>query len=133
LLQSHGIDLSPEEAMGLGAIARFQQNTVTGIADALQRDRTTITRMLDSLENKGLIDRTLNTEDRRITEVHVTEAGYGVEIAIRKASATIFPDLLEHLSAEDLRGALKTLEALSEAEAACIRRLENSNTILEEI
>lgn len=132
LLESINVSLSPEEAMGLGVIARFQQNTVSGVAEALHRDRTTVTRLLDGLEQKGLVVRFLSDEDRRVTRVQVTDEGNAVGATIRAASSNIFPQLLQHLSTDALREALRTLEILSESQSECLKQLESGGQNLEE-
>ena len=91
-----------------------------------------MTRLLDSLEQKGLVVRILSEEDRRVTRVQVTDEGNAVRAAIRQASSFIFPQLLQHLSTDALREALRTMEMLSESRSDCLIQLESSGQNLEE-
>ena len=45
------------------------------IADLLIKDRPNITRILERLENKGMIRRRTDREDRRAVRVHITATG----------------------------------------------------------
>jgi len=47
----------------------------TDIADELQVNPSTVTRMLDRLSGKGLVRRTRSTSDRRAVQVRATPAG----------------------------------------------------------
>lgn len=60
-------------------IIKFEPNVnqVT-IANLLGKDKTTISRSLDSLEKKGLIKKSETIEDKRYKKVELTEAGESI-------------------------------------------------------
>ena len=61
----------------------YVRGTTTGIEVArdLAYDKGAVTRLLDTLEGKGLLTRTRDTADRRCVNLHLTELGR--EVAMR--------------------------------------------------
>lgn len=60
--------------------------TASDLACAFQHDSGALTRVLDQLESRGLIARKRSSRDRRVVELHVTEAG---QRAIRQLLPTV--------------------------------------------
>lgn len=58
------------------AVAEEGLKNPSDIATFVGIDRTATSRALRSLENEGLITRTIGQQDRRTTEVRMTQAGY---------------------------------------------------------
>ncbi len=56
-------------------IANGHANTATELCRSMAGDTGSMTRMLDRLEQKGLIRRERSSEDRRIVQLSLTEAG----------------------------------------------------------
>jgi|SRR5690606_26224288 len=83
-------------------------DTVAALARDIQVDCGAMTRMLDRLEDKGLVRRQRSETDRRVVHLHLTPAG-------RKVAQEIMPIVIEELGVH-LRGfnkaELKTLTAL---------------------
>lgn len=50
--------------------------TASDLACAFQHDSGALTRVLDQLESRGLVARRRSSRDRRVVELHVTEAGH---------------------------------------------------------
>lgn len=68
-------DISPEQWSVLYHIADREGMLQKEIAERTGKDRPTVTRILDSLESKGLIVKKAGTEDRRSVHVYSTEKG----------------------------------------------------------
>jgi DNA-binding MarR family transcriptional regulator len=97
------------------------ETTATQLARTVGCDSGATTRMLDRLEDKGLLRRTRSTNDRRVQQIELTEEG-------RKAAAVVpyvIADVLNaHLAdlnraeVEQLRGLLVRVVATGRKEAA---------------
>jgi len=74
-LKQEGMNLTPEQFIVLKRVYRKKQMTQNEIATYFLRDNASITRVLDSLEKKNLIERVRSKEDRRVNFVHVTDEG----------------------------------------------------------
>lgn len=71
-------------------------DTVAACAREACTDASSMTRMLDRLEVKGLVRRSRNAEDRRVVNVELTETG--------RALADVIPRELAHVLNQHLRG-----------------------------
>ena len=66
-------DISHEQAMLLKIVYEVPGLSQTQIAGYLHKDKTTITRMIDTLVKKGKLKREVSAEDRRVFRIYVTE------------------------------------------------------------
>ncbi len=73
-------NISHEQAMLLKTVYEVPGLSQTQIAAHLHKDKTTITRMIDTLVKKGKLKREISSEDRRVFQIYVTdETKKGVE------------------------------------------------------
>ncbi|MBD3662848.1 homoprotocatechuate degradation operon regulator HpaR [Sulfitobacter aestuariivivens] len=88
----------------------------TALAHAACLLLPSLTRMLRSMEEEGLLTRTVGTDDKRKSIVSITEAGRKVLRDHAGASAAIAADLEARFGAERLEELLDLLEALTDQE-----------------
>lgn len=82
------------------------------IANRLGIDRTTMVAMLNTLEDKGLVQRTMHDTDRRKNVVELTPTGQVTLVKARQASAKAEREFLadvDDAAAEQLRRTLQTV------------------------
>jgi len=84
----------------------------TELAERLDISGPTLVRILDGLARQGMIERRESREDRRVKEIHLTEAAYPVIDDISREVAGIRDDLLQDISAEEIRTCLSVLERI---------------------
>ena len=70
-----GHDLTHAQWVPLFKLAHGECQTVAELARTLQSDPGAMTRALDRLEAKGLVARVRSSEDRRVVNLELTEAG----------------------------------------------------------
>lgn len=83
-----GIDITAEEWALMMVLRERQPLSVGELAELTLRDRTTVTRFLDALTAKGLVERRPDPEDRRRAEVRLSEQALAA-----------FPAMLAHVEA----------------------------------
>lgn len=66
-------DISNEQGLLLKYVHDSPGTTQTKIAEDLHKDKTTITRMIDTLVKKGKLERRVSSEDRRAFHIYLTE------------------------------------------------------------
>jgi DNA-binding MarR family transcriptional regulator len=74
-LQEAGFDLTSVQFAALDAIIATPGIDQAGVAAAIAYDRATIGGVIDRLEQKGLVERSVAKHDRRAREVRVTQQG----------------------------------------------------------
>jgi DNA-binding MarR family transcriptional regulator len=104
-------DLSPQQYNALRLLRGSHPHKVPtlGLAARLVSRAPDITRLLDKLENRGLIERERSAENRRIVRVGVTEAGL---LLLRELDAPLracHARQLGHLSRGELRALVEML------------------------
>ena len=83
------------------------------LAAEVKKDQPTLTRMLDILERKFLVERHLCKEDRRSYSVHITEKGLNLTEKLVPYIEDIFKNLLDGISEEDLNIYLDVLDKIN--------------------
>ncbi|MCU6707783.1 MarR family transcriptional regulator [Paenibacillus sp. J5C_2022] len=73
------VQLTPEQHLIIALLIRQQGLTQNEIAEALSKDKSSMTRMLTSLENKGYVTRNCCGDDRRAMKVFLTEKGMSLQ------------------------------------------------------
>ncbi|MDY6815266.1 MAG: MarR family transcriptional regulator [Pseudomonadota bacterium] len=96
-LQQGGEGLTQRELAGLMAI-----------------ENPTLVRLLDSLEQQGLIERRPCPNDRRARRLHLTDAGRSFMDDLSERATKLREELLEGISDEDIEGALKVFQKIME-------------------
>ena len=98
----------------LAALSRQQSRTAADLARELQTDAGAMTRMLDRLEEKGLITRTRDLADRRVTQIQLTTEGLEAVSPIREVLAEVLNQALRGFTEEEFdrfRGYLRRVHA----------------------
>ncbi len=69
---AHGLGLTRSQCQVLAHLARNEGIQQSGLAEILEVEPITLTRILDKLEEAGLVERRLHPKDRRIRLLHLT-------------------------------------------------------------
>ena len=82
------------------------------LADLLEVEPITVGRMIDRLEDAGLVERRRDPADRRVWRIHLTEKAQPVLIELRGIADTMIDEVMEGVDPEDrvrMHTALKAL------------------------
>jgi DNA-binding MarR family transcriptional regulator len=96
LVADHGLTLNAFEALLLLARAEERRMRRVDLADKLILTASGVTRMLDGLEQAGLVERAACASDRRVTYAVLTESGLE---KLREASRSHVADVREFFEA----------------------------------
>lgn len=103
--------LTAVECQLMNWLAEHPNGTLEGLCDELEVTRSRLTRILDSVENKGLLARVADSADRRARRLTLTPAGRKSIETAKSSRARQMDALLEELSAKDLQALTRGLEA----------------------
>lgn len=116
-------DLTAPQWITLTMLARGKCATAAEIADKLNQDSSSMTRMLDRLESKGLIQRERSKTDRRVVQLFLTEQGRALVPELMQPLVNAHNRILADFSEADvatLQTLLKRLLVACADEAACL-------------
>lgn len=92
-----GLDITPEQWVVLFHLRQQQGQSQSELGDRSVKDKTTITRILDRLEHKGLALRRRDPHDRRAQRIFLTPEGEATLAAlmplVRRFAADTFQDV----------------------------------------
>jgi len=84
------------------------------IASLMMRDKTTITRRLDGLVKKGLIERRSDENDRRMFRIHLTNTGREATAALMGVVDAFQGEVLAEVPVEEREATVRTLKKIIE-------------------
>ena len=108
-----GHKISPEEWALLMILWSKTPQTPSALSDATFKDRTTVTRLVDGLVRKGIAQRHKSAEDRRRSEISLTEHGIAPQPELLPFAMEIINEATSRVSPEDMKTTLKTLRAFA--------------------
>lgn len=81
------LQLAPEQYLVIALLLKKEGISQNDIANTLKKDKSSITRMLASLEQKGFIKRTGSAIDRRAVQVYLTDEGRALSDEVDRISS----------------------------------------------
>lgn len=96
------LDITPMHARVMKIIDRKKPCTAVDIANFLDRDKAQVTRLVNTLIEKGLITRTQNPSDKRSLYLCITGTGGEVIRAIEKVDTTTRKIMMAGLTSEEI-------------------------------
>jgi DNA-binding MarR family transcriptional regulator len=104
--------LSPAQASALGSVSRHGDPTLGELAAIEQVQPPTITRIVASLTEAGMVTRVADVNDRRSARVRITPAGERALEQMRTRKNAFLLRRLDQLSAEEQRQAAELVALL---------------------
>jgi DNA-binding MarR family transcriptional regulator len=82
------------------------------IANRLNRDKTTLTRVISNMEKRNLVVRVPGQLDRRNNHIHLTHRGKELQKVLTQITGNIYMESIQDLSNEDLKHLVRTLNRI---------------------
>ena len=98
--------LTPAQANTLVALEHLGEVTMNGLADEMLLHGTTMTRMVDSLVARGLVERLTDPRDRRVVRVRLTPAGSEAAGEVRRRRRESMAKAMQGLPESDRHDSL---------------------------
>ncbi|MEC5397457.1 MarR family winged helix-turn-helix transcriptional regulator [Uliginosibacterium sp. H1] len=109
-LAADGSGLGPMEARALGYIARHPGSTQQDLVEHSGRDKAQIARLVSQLDERGLVERRADENDRRCQLLQLTPAGQALQRRQRQKRRQLLERMLADFD-EGERASLGTLLA----------------------
>lgn len=110
-----GLSLTPVQYAALCAIRDFPGIDQATVAGLVAYDRATLGRVIDRLEDRGLIQREVSPNDRRARVLHLSEAGAELLRAACPHVKDVQPEILAGLSESEAATFLELLQKATHA------------------
>ncbi|MBS9802426.1 MarR family winged helix-turn-helix transcriptional regulator [Bacillus toyonensis] len=105
-LKPYGV--TPEQWGIISVLSSQRGTTQKELAEAIDKDQTTVVRMIQSMERKGIVKKALNDQDRRSHNLFLTEKGDELKKTILPVVQDAHNFVTSKLSEEEIEQ-LKTL------------------------
>lgn len=105
-------ELTAQDFGILNFLYKNDGQTHTIIAQEMLRDKTTITRRIDLLVKKGFLFREIDSQDRRIVRVYLTDKAKEIKPNLISNILDFHKEVLNDIPQEDLDTTIKTLEKI---------------------
>jgi len=106
--RARSLGVSRPQWQVLFALSRAEGTNQAGLAELLDVETITVGRMVDRLEDAGLVERRADPADRRAWRLHLTPRAHPVLDALREVAAGVMTETFEGLG-EDGEAALAAL------------------------
>ena len=105
-------DITAPQLIVLASVANKEADSAAAICKSISYDPGAMTRMIDRLEQKGLIRRVPHPEDRRAMTLELTVAGKALYPQLLSAKETVQAQFLRGFSVEEARQLERLLDRM---------------------
>ena len=112
-LRQMEVPLTPEQFILIDLLWNQGSMSQQQLADQMQKDKNSVTKLVDALERKGFVVREQNRQDRRSNTLVLTEKAEGLKHGAKQKGISILDEMLVGISEGELRSFLVTLHKLN--------------------
>ena len=112
-LRQENVPLTPEQFLLIDLLWNQGPMSQQQLADQMQKDKNSVTKLVDAIERKGFVLRQQNAFDRRSNTLVLTEKALELRDDAKQKGISILDEMLIGISDEELRSFLVTLGKLN--------------------
>ena len=112
-LRQENVPLTPEQFLLIDLLWNQGPMSQQQLADQMQKDKNSVTKLVDAIERKGFVFRQQNAFDRRSNTLVLTEKALELRDDAKQKGISILDEMLEGISEAELRSFLSTLNKLN--------------------
>ena len=112
-LRRMDVPLTPEQFILIDLLWNQGSMSQQQLADQMQKDKNSVTKLVDALERKGFVVRQQNRNDRRSNTLVLTEKAEGLKHGAKQKGISILDEIMLGISEEEHRSFLVTLHKLN--------------------
>lgn len=95
--------ITPEQLNIISVLNSQRGTTQKELAETIDKNQTTVVRMIQSMERKGIVKKVFNDQDRRSHELYLTEKGEELKKTILPVVIDAHNFVTSHLSKEEIQ------------------------------
>ena len=108
-------DVSATQCYAIASIVAKGPLSLKQLAQFLHLDKSTISRVIDSLDEKGYVQRDRDLKDARAIRIQVTPKGFKLHEQIEKDLADSLRDLLINYTADVRKAAVQIVQGMADS------------------
>ncbi len=112
--QEYGINLSKEQWLVLKKLNDKDGQIQNDLAFITNRSKTSLTRLINTMEKKGLVYRVISEKDKRIKHVYLSELGMSNYLESLPILKKMDAELQKNISKKDIENTIKVLNQVQE-------------------
>lgn len=109
-----GFDITPYQWVILYRLWEREGRNQSELAEVSLKDRATVTRILDVMEQRGLVVRKTDSSDRRTYKVFLTPLAKKLKTQLPKIAASYLDEFTRDIDPDDLATAQRVLRKIRE-------------------
>lgn len=113
MFKKSGLPLTPEQFMLIDLLWNQGEMSQQELADQLQKDKNSVTKLVDAIERKGLVLRKQNERDRRSNTIVLTQKAEDLKYGAKERGISALDKMLKDIEEEELLAFLSTLRKLN--------------------
>ena len=113
MLKKCNIQLTPEQFLLIDLLWNQGPMSQQQLADQMEKDKNSVTKLVDAIELKGLVVREQNPEDRRSNTIVLTEKAEKMKNNSKEQGSSILARMLTGIEEQELNDFLTTLDKLT--------------------
>lgn len=110
----HGLELTPEQWIVLVQLWQKDGQSQSALSELTLRDRPTMSRILDTMEKSGLVERRVDEQDARSRLVKLTRTGKSLQEKLVPVAKKLVAQLEQDIPERDLEVTHRTLSRMLE-------------------
>lgn len=110
----HGLEITPEQWIVLVQLWRKDGQSQSALSELTLRDRPTMSRILDTMEKGGLVERVVDEADARSRLIRLTRTGKGLQAKLVPVAKGLVTQLESDIPERDLEVTHRTLARMLE-------------------
>jgi MarR family transcriptional regulator, organic hydroperoxide resistance regulator len=108
----HGLELTPEQWIVLVQLWQKDAQSQSALSELTLRDRPTMSRIIDTMEKSGLVERVVDAADARSRLVRLTRRGRALQAKLVPVAKQLVSRLEHGISDADLETTHRTLSRM---------------------
>lgn len=110
--KKHNIDLNKEQFIVLKILSKFNGKPQHDLALITESNKTSLSRLISTMEKKGFISRKSIKTDKRVKHIYLTNLGEKTYLAALPILNKTVEELLEGISDSEITQSIKTLKKI---------------------
>lgn len=112
-LRQADVPLTPEQFMLIDLLWNHGEMSQQQLADMMQKDKNSVTKLVDAIERKGFVVRKQNVHDRRSNTLVLTDKANLLKHVAKQKGISILDEMLKGIGEDELKSFLETLHKLN--------------------